>query len=60
MTTQVTGKKCRFGVFELDLAREELRRQGLRVKLQDQPLRLLMILLERPGEVVTREDLHGL
>ena len=58
MTTQVTGKKCRFGVFELDLAREELRRQGLRVKLQDQPLRLLMILLERPGEVVTREDLQ--
>jgi len=52
-------KRCRFGVFEVDLGREELRKQGLRLKLQEQPLRLLMILLERPGEVVTREELQA-
>lgn len=51
-------KKRRFGVFEFDPAREELRKQGLRIKLQGQPLRLLAILLERPGEVVTREELQ--
>ena len=52
-------KRWRFGVFEVDLGREELRKRGLRIKLQGQPLRLLMILLERPGEVVTREDLQS-
>ena len=52
-------KRWRFGVFEVDLGREELRKQGLRIKLQGQPLRLLMILLERPGEVVTREELQA-
>ena len=47
----------RFGTFELSLRSGELRRRGLRVALQEQPLRILMALLERPGEVVTREDL---
>jgi len=46
-----------FGTFELSLRSGELRRRGLRVSLQEQPLRILMALLERPGEVVTREDL---
>ncbi len=48
-----------FGSFEVDLASGELRREGLKVKLQDQPLRLLALLLERAGEVVTREELRN-
>ena len=48
----------RFGVFEVDLRTGELRKQGVKIKLQDQPLQLLQILLERPGEVVTREELR--
>jgi TolB-like protein/DNA-binding winged helix-turn-helix (wHTH) protein/Tfp pilus assembly protein PilF len=47
-----------FGSFEVDLSSGELRREGLKVKLQDQPLRLLVLLLERAGEVVTREELR--
>jgi DNA-binding winged helix-turn-helix (wHTH) protein len=45
----------RFGVFELDSSVPELRRQGRTVHLQDQPLRALEILLERPGELISRE-----
>jgi DNA-binding winged helix-turn-helix (wHTH) protein len=52
-----TGQALRFGVFELDLAAGELRKGGLKVHLQDQPFQLLASLLERPGEVVTREEL---
>jgi Tol biopolymer transport system component/DNA-binding winged helix-turn-helix (wHTH) protein len=48
----------RFGVFEVDLPAGELRRQGFKVKLQDQPFQVLTMLLERPGEVVTREELQ--
>src|SRR5580704_14756578 len=50
--------RLRFGVFELDLRSGELRKHGLRVRLQEQPFRLLEMLLERPGEVVTREELQ--
>jgi TolB-like protein/DNA-binding winged helix-turn-helix (wHTH) protein/Flp pilus assembly protein TadD len=50
--------RFRFGVFELDLRAGELRKRGLRVRLQEQPLRVLAMLLEHPGEVVTREDLQ--
>ena len=53
------GRIARFGVFELDASSGELRRAGIRVPLQDQPVRLLAFLLERAGEVVTREDLHA-
>src|SRR5206468_8032650 len=49
----------RFGVFEVDLPAGRIRRNGLRVHLQDQPFRVLAMLLERPGEVVTREDLRA-
>lgn len=49
----------RFGTFEADLRSGELRRNGARVRLQEQPLQVLAMLLERPGEVVTREELHG-
>src|SRR6476661_115867 len=48
----------RFAVFEADLRSGELRKSGVRIKLQDQPFRLLRILLAHPGEVVTREELQ--
>ena len=48
----------RFGVFELDPNVGELRKRGLRIRLQDQPLQVLQILLERSGQVVTREELQ--
>lgn len=51
-------RKYRFGLFESDSAKGELLRQGVRVRLQDQPFRLLTILLEHPGEVVSREELR--
>jgi len=49
----------RFGVFEVDPRTGELRSKGSRVKLQDQPLQILLALLEKPGEVVTREELRA-
>ena len=48
----------RFGVFELDLRAGELRKRGLRIRLQEQPFQVLAMLLEHPGEVVTREELQ--
>lgn len=47
-----------FGLFELDLDARELRKSGVRVKLQEQPFQILAMLLERPGSVVTREELQ--
>src|ERR1700758_3273396 len=62
MGTLVSGENSsrivRFGVFEADLKAGELRRSGLKVKLQEQPLQVLVVLLEHPGEVVTREELQ--
>src|SRR5262245_25780005 len=55
---QDTPHRIRFGVFEVDLRAAELRKHGLRVKLQAQPFQVLAMLLERPGEVVTREELR--
>jgi DNA-binding winged helix-turn-helix (wHTH) protein len=54
-----SSRIVRFGIFEVDLKAGELRRGGLRVKLQEQPLQLLTALLEHPGEVVTREELRS-
>jgi TolB-like protein/DNA-binding winged helix-turn-helix (wHTH) protein len=48
----------RFGAFEVDLRAGELRKQGTKIRLQQQPFRVLALLLERPGEVVTREELR--
>ncbi len=48
----------RFGTFEVDLRAGEVRKRGLRIKLQEQPFQVLALLLERPGEVVTREELR--
>jgi Tol biopolymer transport system component/DNA-binding winged helix-turn-helix (wHTH) protein len=47
-----------FGLFELDLDARELRKSGVRIKLQEQPFQILSMLLERPGTVVTREELQ--
>jgi Tol biopolymer transport system component/DNA-binding winged helix-turn-helix (wHTH) protein len=48
----------RFGAFEVDLQTGELKRRGLRVKLQEQPFQVLVALLERPGKLVTRDELR--
>jgi DNA-binding winged helix-turn-helix (wHTH) protein len=50
-------KPLRFGAFEVDLGAGELRKHGLRLRLQEQPFQVLVALLQRPGEVVTREEL---
>jgi len=52
-------KAVRFGAFEVDLVSGELRKNGTRIRLQEQPFRVLAMLLERPGEMVSREDLHS-
>ncbi|MDP9049197.1 MAG: tetratricopeptide repeat protein [Acidobacteriota bacterium] len=52
-------KIIRFGLFEVDLDANELRKKGVRLKLQDQPQSLLRILLEHPGTLVTRDDLRN-
>jgi TolB-like protein/DNA-binding winged helix-turn-helix (wHTH) protein/Flp pilus assembly protein TadD len=49
----------RFGLFAADVEAGELTKQGRRVRLQDQPFQLLVMLLQRPGEVVTREELRS-
>jgi DNA-binding winged helix-turn-helix (wHTH) protein len=49
----------RFGTFEVDVRAGEVRKQGVRIKLQEQPLHVLTVLLQRPGEVVTREELRS-
>src|ERR1035438_1455629 len=54
-----TPRIVRFGAFEADLNSGEVRSEGRPVKLQGKPFRLLAFLLERPGTVVTREELHA-
>jgi TolB-like protein/DNA-binding winged helix-turn-helix (wHTH) protein/Tfp pilus assembly protein PilF len=49
----------RFGTFEVSLQSGEVRKAGLRIRVQQQPLKLLKVLLERPGELVTREELRS-
>ena len=48
----------RFGAFESDVQSGELRKDGVKLKFSGQPFQVLVILLERPGEVVTREELQ--
>jgi TolB-like protein len=52
------NRAIQFGVFEVDLRAGELRKRGVKVKLQEQPFQILEILLAKPGEVVTREELR--
>ena len=49
----------RFGTFEVSLASNEIRKAGVKIRVQQQPMKLLEMLLERPGEVVTREELRN-
>jgi Tol biopolymer transport system component/DNA-binding winged helix-turn-helix (wHTH) protein len=53
-----TAARFRFGLFEADSGSGELRKSGVRVRLQAQPFRVLLCLLERPGELVTREEIQ--
>jgi Tol biopolymer transport system component/DNA-binding winged helix-turn-helix (wHTH) protein len=53
-----TARCWRFGLFEVDAQREEVRRGGVPVKMREQPFRILVFLLEHAGETVTREDLR--
>jgi cholera toxin transcriptional activator len=55
---QANSRIVRFGVFELNLSAGELRKNGVKLRLQDQPFQILATLLERAGEVVTREELR--
>src|ERR1700680_2126582 len=55
---ELSSVVIRFDVFEVDLRAGELRREGRIVRLQEQPFRVLSLLLERPGEVVTRNELR--
>src|SRR5260370_8766448 len=52
------GRIARFGIFELDLSAGELRKNGAKLRLQEQPFRVLAFLLEHAGDVVTREELR--
>lgn len=58
MTEHRNGLIVRFGPFEADLAAGQLRKHGLRIKVQDQPFTILATFLEHPGEVVTRDQLR--
>jgi TolB-like protein/DNA-binding winged helix-turn-helix (wHTH) protein/Flp pilus assembly protein TadD len=57
MSASAISGKVRFGVFEADLSSGELRKQGIKIKLHDQPFKVLAVLLECPGEVITREQI---
>ncbi|HWF67856.1 MAG TPA: winged helix-turn-helix domain-containing protein, partial [Acidobacteriaceae bacterium] len=52
------GRVLRFGVFQANLAARELRKHGVRIRLPGQPFCILSILLEKPGEVITREEMR--
>ncbi len=59
MAASTPSERVRFGVFEADLRSGELRKQGVKIKLHHQPFQVLTMLLEHPGEVVTREELKS-
>jgi TolB-like protein/DNA-binding winged helix-turn-helix (wHTH) protein/Tfp pilus assembly protein PilF len=58
MTSAAHDRRVRFAAFEVDLRSCELFKHGIRIKIQDQPFQILEILLKRPGELVTREELR--
>ena len=57
MTDSQKSELYRFGVFEANAVTGELRRQGIRLKLNAQPFQVLVMLLERPGELLTRDEI---
>lgn len=58
-TPATSARIVRFGIFEVDLNALELRKHGLRLKLPEQPFQILAMLLERPGEIITRDELRN-
>src|SRR3974390_2340209 len=58
MATDSQRRIFRFGVFEADESTGELRKQGIRIKLHAQPFQLLVMLLERPAELVSRDEMR--
>src|SRR6202050_3241135 len=59
VTVNNGNRTIRFGACEADLPSGEVRKSGSRIKLQDQPFKVLQILLEHPGDLVTREELQS-
>src|SRR5882724_5778058 len=59
MSSPSSSRFFRFGVFQLDLRARELRRNGIKVRVPDQSIQVLAMLLAEPGEVVTREAVHN-
>src|SRR3982075_3404876 len=59
MSADSSSSIVRFSTFEVDLHTGELRQRGQKIKLQEQPLQVLAALLERPGQMVTREELRS-
>src|SRR5262245_45832554 len=51
-------RRVRFGPFELDLRAGELRKYDVRIRLQEQPFQILIMLLEQPGEIILREEIR--
>src|SRR5262250_2134241 len=58
MELNFKGRRARFGAFEVHLRSGQLYKHGIRLRLQDQPFQVLALLLEHPGELVTREELR--
>ncbi len=58
MPSTLPDQSFRFGAFELDKRTGELRKRGVKIKLQDQPLQILILLLDRTGEAVSREEIR--
>jgi DNA-binding winged helix-turn-helix (wHTH) protein len=58
MPESIAACRVRFGMFEADLRASELRKHGLRVRLHEQPFQVLALLLARPGQIVTRDELR--
>ena len=53
------GRKFQFGAFEVDESLGELRKHGVKIRIQEQPFQILVVLLERPGEIVGREEIRA-
>ncbi len=58
-TSSQSGSLARFGVYAADLSARKLYKHGVEIRLQDQPFQVLALLLEHPGEVISREELHS-
>src|ERR1043166_2722705 len=60
MSSEISERRiCRFGLYEADLDAGTLKRHGIPIRLQEQPFRILSFLLEKPGEIITRDELRA-